>query len=431
MLSVNNLRHNTKFIAQKLSRRGFILEIKKVKSLETKRKKLQIKIETLQKKRNFLSEKIEKNLVYGEKNLNYVKNKVKKIRKDFVFLKKNLLDLKKEIRKFYSKIPNIPDDSVPTGINKSDNVEIVKWGKIKKYDFDIKDHVSLGKINNRIDFCSASQISGKKFAFIKGDMAKLYRALSQFMINLHTEEHKYIEIYVPYLVKKDALYGSGQLPKFKEELIEAKIPKHGKLDNFFLIPTSEVSLVNLARNKIFSSGSLPIKLVTNSPCFRSEIGSYGKSSKGIIRMHQFDKVELIQIVNPENSMESLEEITSHAENVLKFLELPYRKVMLCTGEIGFSSCKTYDLEAWFPSKNKYCEVSSCSNTRDFQSRRIMARFFCGIKKTKRFVHILNGSGLAIGRVLASIMENYQEKNGWIKIPKILRSYMNGNKYIKN
>jgi len=314
---------------------------------------------------------------------------------------------------------------------KKDNQVIYSWGKIKKMDFLVKNHVDLGNKINFFDWKTSAKISGTNFVIMKGKIAKLYRVLSQFMLDLHIDKHKYKEIYVPYIVHKKSLYGTGQLPKFNSDLFSINFLKNSNKNDYFLIPTAEVPLTNLVQNKILIKSKLPYKFVANTPCFRNESTSYGKNFKGLIRLHQFDKVELVQIVLPKNSKKTLEKITLHAEKVLKLLKLPYRKVLLCTGKTNFSSAQTYDLEVWFPSQKSYREVSSCSNMLDFQARRMNARYFDKSKKKNTYVHTLNGSGLAIGRTLAAILENYQCRDGSIKIPKILRkNYMNGLKFIQ-
>ncbi|MBZ2279022.1 serine--tRNA ligase, partial [Buchnera aphidicola] len=301
------------------------------------------------------------------------------------------------------------------------------WGEKRKYNFSPKDHIEIGKKYHQLDWRASAKISGSRFVVMKNDMALLHRALGQFMLDLHTQKHGYIETYVPYLVNNSSLYGTGQLPKFSDDLFY--IDNRNK-DSYILIPTAEVPLTNLVAHQIIDAKKLPMMFTAHTPCFRSEASSYGRDSKGLIRLHQFDKVELVQIVKPENSMTALENLTFHAEKVLQLLELPYRKVLLCTGELGFSSTKTYDLEVWFPSQNKYREVSSCSNMGDFQSRRMNARYRINSEKKTQFLHTLNGSGLAIGRTLAAILENYQCSDGRVKVPEILqKKYMQGLKFI--
>ncbi|MFA0231238.1 serine--tRNA ligase, partial [Vibrio sp. 10N.261.45.A7] len=326
-------------------------------------------------------------------------------------------------------IPNLPDAEVPDGKDEDDNVEVSRWGQPKTYDFEVKDHVDLGEMSGGLDFASAVKISGSRFIVMKGKFARLHRAIAQFMLDLHTDEHGYTEMYVPYLVNHDSLYGTGQLPKFGEDLFHTSplteqvsdVP----LKTLSLIPTAEVPVTNMVRDTITDEAELPLKMTAHTPCFRSEAGSYGRDTRGLIRMHQFDKVELVQITKPEDSMAALEELTGHAEKVLQLLELPYRKVILCTGDMGFGSAKTYDLEVWVPAQETYREISSCSNMWDFQARRMQARFRRKGEKKPELVHTLNGSGLAVGRTMVAILENNQEADGRIAIPAVLQPYMGG------
>ncbi|QJC33079.1 serine--tRNA ligase [Enterobacteriaceae endosymbiont of Donacia semicuprea] len=427
MLDINLLRNNIDYIYKILKKRNFNLNINLVKKLEKERKNVQTKMEFLQIKRNKISK------ILSQKNINNICKLKKKviIYNDKISKYKIMLNnIKKDIHNIYSVIPNLPLEDVPIGKNSNENKEIKKWGNIIQYNFPIRDHLELGILNKGIDIKSAVNLSGSKFIILKGLIAYLHRILIQFMLDIHINKHGYEEIYVPYIVKKKILYGTGQLPKFSKDLFQIKNFKKNNECEYFLIPTAEVPLTNLLNNKIVEEKMLPIKLVSHSTCFRSEVGSYGQHDKGLIRTHQFDKVELVQLVKPKNSIKTLEEITQHAEKILQLLNLPYRKMLLCTGDMSFSSRKTYDLEVWFPSKNKYYEISSCSNMWDFQSRRIKARYR-KIKNNKiHFIHTLNGSGLAVGRTLAAIMENYQLKNGTIIIPKILQPYMKGITCIK-
>ncbi|XBC40549.1 MAG: serine--tRNA ligase [Buchnera aphidicola (Nurudea yanoniella)] len=430
MLNIKLLRSDINRISQKLEQKSFFLDIKKFIHLEKRRKFLLKETENLQFKRNVIS-----NLVRDQqkknKNCSNLKNESRMISEKLLLVKKKLYDLLKDINLFLSHIPNIPDNSVPIGYNSKDNKEISNWGTIHNFSFKTKDHVELGNQLNGFDWKSSAKISGSRFAVMKGNIALLHRALGQFMMDIHTVQHKYLETYVPYLVFKDSLYGTGQLPKFSMDLFYTQDLSHTtNSSSYVLIPTAEVPLTNLFRNCILEEKQLPIMLVANTPCFRAESSSYGRDTKGLIRMHQFEKVEIVQIVHPNSSMEKLEELTSHAEKILMLLELPYRKVLLCSGDTSFSSAKTYDLEVWFPSKNSYCEVSSCSNMLDFQSRRIQAKFRSKSDHRNYFIHTINGSGLAIGRTLASILENYQQSDGRVKIPKILRdNYMRGLKFL--
>ncbi|QJC31858.1 serine--tRNA ligase [Enterobacteriaceae endosymbiont of Donacia tomentosa] len=429
MLDNNLLRHNLNYISKILKKRNFDLDVNLIKKLEEKRKKLQIKMEVLFIERKKIFVILSKKHITHNINITELKKKVIQINYELSKQQIMLSSIKKNINTIYSNIPNLPLDDVPLGKDSNNNKEIKVWGEKIKYNFLIRDHLELGFLHKGIDIESATKISGSKFIILKGLIAYLHRILIQFMINLHVFKHNYKEIYIPYIVKDNALYGTGQLPKFSKDLFHIKNFKKLDTQKYFLIPTAEVPLTNLVCNTIIKENQLPMKLVAHSPCFRSEAGSYGQYNKGLIRTHQFDKVELVQLVKPYNSTETLEKITEHAEKVLQLLELPYRKVLLCTGDMGFSSSKTYDLEVWLPSKNKYYEISSCSNMLDFQSRRIKAKF-----KTKNnkidYIHTLNGSGLAVGRTLAAVMENYQLEDGSIKIPKILRPYMYGLSIIK-
>ncbi|WP_348666107.1 serine--tRNA ligase [Arsenophonus symbiont of Ornithomya chloropus] len=430
MLDPHLLRAELDMIAKKLARRGFIFDVNKLRQLEKKRKKMQIEKENLQAERNYRSRKI------AEEKIRYktITSKTKEIHvlnKKLDFLKNKLTQLQHDILDITLSLPNLPDDSVPEGKNEKNNVEISRWGEFKKYAFSVKDHVTLGELIDGLDFSLGVKIAGSRFVVMKGKIARLHRALSQFMLDLHIEQHGYIETYVPYLVNENTLYGTGQLPKFGRDLFHIKfLTEQLSNQEYTLIPTAEVPLTNLVRDEILTADILPIRLTAHTPCFRLEAGSYGRDTRGLIRMHQFDKVELVQIVEPEKSMEALEELTGHAEKVLQLLKLPYRKMILCSGDMGFSSCKTYDLEVWLPSQNTYREISSCSNTWDFQARRMKARFrrHKDNKKTQ-FVHTLNGSALAVGRTLVAVMENYQTNDGRIEIPKVLRPYINGLEYI--
>ncbi|QJC35898.1 serine--tRNA ligase [Enterobacteriaceae endosymbiont of Donacia sparganii] len=427
MLDINLLRNNINYVYKILKKRNFYLDINLINKLEKERKNFQIKIEKLQIKKNKISK------ILAKKNINNIselKIIVININNQISKYKILLNNIKDKINNIYITIPNLPLEDVPIGNNYNENKEIKKWGKIIKYDFPIKDHVELGILNKGIDIEAGVNLSGSKFIVLKGLIAYLHRILIQFMLDIHINQHHYKEVYVPYIVKKKTLYGTGQLPKFSKDLFHIKNFKNSNTCEYFLIPTAEVPLTNLVYNQIIEEKKLPIKYVAHSPCFRSEVGSYGQYNKGLIRTHQFDKVELVQLVKPQDSIQSLEQITDHAEKILQLLNLPYRRVLLCTGDMSFSSSKTYDLEVWFPSKNKYYEISSCSNMLDFQSRRIKARYREIKNKKMTFIHTLNGSGLAVGRTLAAIIENYQLKNGSIKIPKILQPYMQGLTHIK-
>ena len=324
-------------------------------------------------------------------------------------------------------IPNLPDASVPQGASEDDNVEVSRWGTPRSFDFPIKDHVALGENLNGLDFAAASKLSGARFAVMRAGIARMHRALAQFMLDLHTSEHGYVEMYTPYLVQASALQGTGQLPKFSEDLFRIEREEQAPL---YLIPTAEVSLTNTVADEILEAAQLPLKMVAHSPCFRSEAGASGRDTRGMIRQHQFDKVELVQIVSPETSFAALEELTGHAEKVLQALELPYRKMALCTGDMGFGASKTYDLEVWIPSQEKYREISSCSNCTDFQARRMQTRFRNPQTGKTELVHTLNGSGLAVGRTLVAVLENNQQADGSITVPAVLRPYMAGVEVIR-
>ncbi|WP_439238961.1 serine--tRNA ligase [Lonepinella sp. BR2919] len=424
MIDPNLLRNDLAKTAQLLKlKRNFDLDVEKVSELEEQRKALQVKTETLQAERNTRSKAIGAAKARGE-NIESLLQDVDSMGIELVQAKALLDDVLAELNEIALTIPNLPADEVPLGKDDSENKEISRWGTPCQFDFEIKDHVTLGEqLNGGLDFSAGVKLSGARFAVMKGPIAKMHRALAQFMLDLHTEQHGYTEAYVPYLVNHDTLYGTGQLPKFGEDLFHTK-PLEGEVP-YALIPTAEVPVTNLVRDEILDTEQLPLKMTAHTPCFRSEAGSYGRDTRGLIRMHQFDKVELVQIVEPETSMQALEELTGHAEKVLQLLNLPYRKVLLCTGDMGFGSCKTYDLEVWVPAQNTYREISSCSNMWDFQARRMQARCRAKSDKKTRLVHTLNGSGLAVGRTLVAVLENYQNADGSITVPEVLRPYMGG------
>lgn len=423
MLDPNLLRNELDVVAEKLARRGFKLDVETLNALEEKRKVLQVKTENLQAERNARSKAIGLAKSRGE-DIQPLLDEVASMGSELDAAKAELDQLQEELRGIALSIPNIPSDEVPTGKDENDNQEVRRWGTPRQYDFDVRDHVDLGEMAGGMDFAAAVKLTGARFVVLRGQIAKLHRALTQFMLDLHTTEHGYQETYVPYLVNHETLYGTGQLPKFGNDLFHTKPLEDGD-PTFALIPTAEVPVTNLVRGEILEEESLPLKMTAHTPCFRSEAGSYGRDTRGMIRMHQFDKVELIQIVRPEDSMQALEELTGHAEKVLQLLGLPYRTVLLCTGDMGFGSTKTYDLEVWLPAQNTYREISSCSNMGDFQARRMQARCRSKTDKKPRLVHTLNGSGLAVGRTLVAILENYQQADGRIEIPEALRSYMGG------
>ncbi|WP_085247286.1 serine--tRNA ligase [Gilliamella mensalis] len=430
MLDPNLLRNELDLVANKLARRGFKLDVDTIGHLEEKRKVLQVETESLQAERNARSKAIGQAKARGE-DITAVREEVNKLGEKLNSAKTELDTLLNQIKDIASTIPNIPDDSVPDGKDENDNIEISRFGTPRTFDFPIQDHVALGERFGGLDFAAGVKLTGARFVVMKSQIARLHRAITQFMLDLHTEQHGYAEIYVPYLVNQATLFGTGQLPKFAGDLFHTKpLDEEADSSNYALIPTAEVPVTNLVRDEILDESVLPLKMTAHTPCFRSEAGSYGKDTRGLIRMHQFDKVELVQIVKPEESMKALEELTAHAEKVLQLLELPYRKIVLCTGDMGFGSCKTYDLEVWVPAQNTYREISSCSNMWDFQARRMQARYRNKADNKTYLVHTLNGSGLAVGRTLVAIMENYQQADGSIKVPSVLVPYMNGVEFIK-
>ena len=433
MIDPQVLRKDIAAVQARLATRKFQLDVEKFNTLETERKSLQTRTEELQAKRNQLSKAIGMKKGKGE-DASAEMAEVGQVNADMEAGAARLSILQTEIADFLMGIPNLPDESVPTGKDETENKEIKTWGQAPLFDFEIKDHVDLGSALG-LDFEVAAKISGSRFVVLKGPIARLHRALAQFMLDTHTTAHDYQEIYTPYIVNAASMRGTGQLPKFEEDLF--KVPRQmggedpkgvnegeAKTENFYLIPTAEVPVTNLVRDEIVNADSLPMKFVAHTPCFRSEAGSYGRDVRGMIRQHQFDKVELVQMTKPEDSMQALEELTAHAEKILELLELPYRKVLLCTGDMGFGSTKTYDLEVWVPSQNAYREISSCSNMGDFQARRMQARFKAGQGKPE-LLHTLNGSGLAVGRALVALLENKQQVDGSIAIPKALQPYLAG------
>jgi seryl-tRNA synthetase len=424
MLSKKQLRNEIKKVAELLQRRGFTFDIEQYNNLETERKQLQIETQDLQNERNVQSKSIGKAKANGE-DIEPLLKQVANLGEKLESAKNKLTEVQNQIDEIELTLPNIPHDSVPEGASEDENVEVLKWGNPRNFDFEIKDHVDLGE-NLGLDFKSAAKISGARFSVIKGELAKLHRALIQFMLDTHTEHHGYSEVYVPYLVNADSLLGTGQLPKFEEDLFKTHLHgEEGDAKALYLIPTAEVPVTNLVRDSIIDENDLPIKYVAHTPSFRSEAGAYGKDTRGLIRQHQFEKVELVQIARAEDSYKILEELTQDAESILKALELPYRKVILCAGDLGFSSAKTYDLEVWLPGQNAYREISSCSCFEDFQARRMKLRYKNSNSEEMELLHTLNGSGLAVGRTFVAILENYQEEDGSVTIPNVLRPYMNG------
>ncbi|ABL99981.1 serine--tRNA ligase [Shewanella amazonensis] len=423
MLDTKYLRNELEFTKERLAARGFALDIDHLKALEEKRKSLQVATEELQASRNAISKSIGQAKSRGE-DVAPIMAQVGNLGTELEAKKIELAALLEEINAIAMSVPNLPDESVPVGKDESENVEIRRWGEPRSFDFAVKDHVDLGETLGGLDFKSAVKITGSRFIVMKGQIARMHRALAQFMLDLHTIEHGYTEAYVPLLVNTDSLLGTGQLPKFSEDLFNLK-PATEEGQALSLIPTAEVPVTNLVRDTILDEADLPIKITAHTACFRSEAGSYGKDTRGLIRQHQFDKVEMVQIVKPENSMDALEQMVGHAENVLKKLGLPYRTVVLCTGDMGFGAAKTYDIEVWLPAQNTYREISSCSNVKDFQARRMQARYRSKEDNKPALVHTLNGSGLAVGRTLVAILENYQNADGTVTVPEALRPYMGG------
>ena len=420
MLDIQLLRTNIDAVCERLATRGYTLDTATFQKLEGERKTLQTRTQDLQASRNSLSKQIGMLKGKGE-DASAVMAEVAAMKSELEANEARLGELLKELEDFVATIPNLPQESVPVGKSEVDNVEVHRWGTPRQFGFEVKDHVDVGETLGLIDFGAAAKISGARFSLLKGGIARLHRALSQFMLDVHTSEHGYTEVYTPYLVNAASMFGTGQLPKFEADLFKILRPEAEPL---YLIPTAEVPVTNIVRDEILAQDALPLKLVCHTPCFRSEAGSYGKDTRGMIRQHQFDKVELVQVVAAEKSNEAHEELTRHAEIILEKLGLPYRRVALCTGDMGFSSAKTYDLEVWLPAQNTYREISSCSNFEAFQARRMQAR--CRNDKNKtELVHTLNGSGLAVGRTLVAILENYQNADGSVTVPPALRPYLGG------
>lgn len=425
MLDIQTLRNDLAGVAARLATRGYTLDTTKFEQLEAERKTIQTRTQELQAKRNAASKQIGQAKAKGE-DTTAVMAEVGALGDELKQLEAKLPQLLQDMDAFLAVIPNTPHATVPVGKSEADNVEVRKVGEIPKFAFEVKDHVSIGEGLGGLDFETATKIAGARFSLLKGPLARLHRALAQFMLDTHTEKHGYTETYVPYLVNADSMRGTGQLPKFEEDLF--RVPRvvgdDGVEKNFYLIPTAEVPVTNMVRDEIVALEKLPMKYVAHTPCFRSEAGSYGRDTRGMIRQHQFDKVELVQIVHPEKSYEMLEGLLGHAETILKQLGLPYRVVKLCTGDMGFSAATTYDIEVWLPAQNTYREISSCSNFEAFQARRMQARFRNAQGKPE-LLHTLNGSGLAVGRTLVAVLENYQQADGSVKVPEVLRPYMGG------
>lgn len=424
MLDAKYLRSEIEQTAATLEKRGYKLDVATFNALEEKRKTLQMRTQELQNERNVRSKSIGKAKASGQ-DIEPLLAEVGQLGAELDSAKVELTALLEELQSLALDIPNLPHESVPQGKDENENLEISRWGTPRTFDFEPKDHVDVGgQIGNGLDFETATKLTGSRFVVMRGQIARLNRAIAQFMLDLHTNEHGYQEMYVPYLVNADSLFGTGQLPKFGADLFHTQ-PATEEGQGLSLIPTSEVPLTNIVRDEIVTAEQLPMKMTAHTPCFRSEAGSYGRDTRGLIRQHQFDKVELVQIVNPETSFDALEELTSHAEKVLQLLDLPYRKMLLCTGDMGFGACKTYDLEVWLPAQNTYREISSCSNMLDFQARRMQARYRNPATNKPELVHTLNGSGLAVGRTLVAILENYQQADGSVVVPKVLQPYMGG------
>lgn len=424
MLDAKFLRNELTETANRLAQRGFELDVARLTALEEQRRTLQVETQELQNLRNTKSKAIGQAKGRGE-DITPLLAEVDGLGAQLDAAKQQLDTVLSEVEQIALTIPNLPDASVPVGKDETQNVEVRRSGVPREFDFTIQDHVALGEaLDKGLDFESAVKVAGSRFVVMRGQVARLHRALTQFMLDLHTNEHGYTELYVPYLVNHASLFGTGQLPKFGGDLFHTQ-PATEEGQGMALIPTAEVPVTNLARDTIFDAAELPVKYTAHTPCFRSEAGSYGRDTRGLIRQHQFDKVELVQLVQPEHSMQALEELTGHAEKVLQLLGLPYRVMLLCTGDMGFGSSKTYDLEVWLPAQNTYREISSCSNMGDFQARRMQARYRSAEMKKPELIHTLNGSALAVGRTLVAILENYQQADGTIVVPEVLRPYMGG------
>lgn len=424
MLEPKLLRQETETVAAALKRRGFDLDVDQLNSLEARRKKLQTETEALQAERNTTSKEIGKRKSQGEDAADLMQ-RMGEVGATLKSHAAELETLKESLHDFTLGVPNIPHESVPLGNSEDDNVEVRRWGEPRAFDYAVRDHVDIGEALGGLDFASAAKISGARFAVMRGAMARLHRGLARFMLDLHTQEHGYNEVYVPYIVSAEAMTGTGQLPKFEADLF--KIPgEHPR----YLIPTAEVPVTNLLRDDIQNVDDLPLKMVAHTPCFRSEAGAAGQDTRGMIRQHQFEKVELVQAVRPEHSYEALEQLTAHAEAVLQKLELPYRVVTLCGGDLGFSAAKTYDIEVWLPSQQRYREISSCSNFESYQARRMLARYRHPDTGKPDWLHTLNGSGLAVGRTLVALLENGQQADGAVLLPDALVPYMDGEQTLK-
>jgi len=425
MLDIQLLRSSLDQVAARIATRGITLDVEPFRRLEQERKQIQTRTEQLQARRNQLSKQIGIAKGKGE-DASALMTEVNAIAEDLKASETRLSEIQAGVSDFVLGVPNLPHDSVPEGGTPDDNREVRRWGTPRTFEFPVKDHVDVGEGLGQLDFATAAKISGARFTLMKGQVARLHRAIAQFMLDVHTREHGYTEVYAPYLVNPESMRGTGQLPKFEADLFSVQKNENEKL---YLIPTAEVPVTNIVRDEILALDALPLKFVCHTPCFRSEAGSHGKDTRGMIRQHQFDKVELVRIEHPSRSYEGLEELTAHAESILRRLDLPYRVICLCTGDMGFSDAKTYDLEVWLPAQNTFREISSCSNFEAFQARRMQARFRPE-KGKPELVHTLNGSGLAVGRTLVAILENYQRADGGVDIPAALQPYMNGLKTIE-
>ncbi|MFT7244376.1 MAG: seryl-tRNA synthetase [Candidatus Azotimanducaceae bacterium] len=419
MLDQKLIRNDLENVARKLKLKGYDLDTARFLQLEAQRKSVQIDTETLQSKRNTSSKAIGQAKAKGE-NIEPLLAEVSQLGEQLDGLKGQLQKVQDELHDLLSAIPNLPDDIVPAGKSEDDNVELRRWGDAPEFDFEPKDHVDLMASGEKMSFDLATKITGSRFITLRGDVAQLHRALIQFMLDVHIREHGYQEVYVPYIVNRESLYGTGQLPKFEQDLFRLDDDR-----DYFLIPTAEVPITNLVRDEIVPAEQMPLRFVSHTPCFRSEAGSYGKDTRGMIRQHQFEKVELVHMVKPEDADETHEMLTQHSENILQKLGLPYRVVNLCGGDLGFAAARTYDLEVWLPGQSKYREISSCSNFRDFQARRMQARWRNPATGKPELLNTLNGSGLAVGRTLVAVLENYQQADGSVRIPQVLQGYLNG------
>ncbi|MBI5919933.1 MAG: serine--tRNA ligase [Nitrosomonadales bacterium] len=423
MLDIQTLRNDLFGVAARLATRGFVLDTARFEHLEGERKTIQVRTQELQAKRNASSKLIGQAKAKGE-DASAILAEVAALGDELKQLEAKLPQVLQEMEAFLAVLPNTPHASVPEGKSEADNLEVRRVGTPRAFEFEVRDHVSLGEGVGGLDFETATKIAGARFSLLKGPLARLHRALAQFMLDTHTDKHGYTETYVPYLVNAASMRGTGQLPKFEEDLFRVPRQTGEGEENFYLIPTAEVPVTNMVRDEIVALEKLPMKFVAHTPCFRSEAGSYGRDTRGMIRQHQFDKVELVQMVHPDTSYQALEELLGHAETILQKLELPYRVVKLCTGDIGFSSATTYDIEVWLPAQNTYREISSCSNFEAFQARRMQARFRNAQGKPE-LLHTLNGSGLAVGRTLVAVLENNQQADGSVRVPEVLRPYMGG------